>query len=309
MKRTDSGESIHAISRADDRFFVVASVLLPYFAEAAYLFDVFYYHLHGKERTGYEGLLSSILSVFVYLQYCAPLRSRYVRLFYHTSLWMISEIGTLAHVIYYSKENDTFHVVLYSIWAFVDTIYFICLLCCRVIFKKRKLHIHMAMEQEHLFHFISRLEVILAIFIPVFFSTQFITLTRDNIAFYILFDFFAESYHRFSGVLIKATLYIFVITVTGSVATEWIYVARREHAFEIASIICEVVAACFCYALIVMQFFPSNFNDEKPRERHRTVKASTTSTIPSIPTVNVPDVKRNYLSPNDIDVDRRISFF
>jgi hypothetical protein len=125
----------------------------------------------------------------------------------------------------------------------------------------------MPLNQEHLFHFISRLEVILAIFIPVFFDSRFITLTKDNIAFYILFDFFAESYHRFYGVTIKATLYIFVVIVTTSVATEWIYIASHEEKFEIASTICELIAACFCYALIVMQFFPRYFMPKKRRKR------------------------------------------
>jgi hypothetical protein len=137
----------------------------------------------------------------------------------------------------------------------------------------------MPIEQHHLFHFISRLEVILAIFIPVFFDTQLITLTKDNIAFYILFDFFAESYHRFRGVGIKAILYIFVLTVTASVATEWIYIVKHEKKYEIASIVCELVAACLCYSLIVMQFFPVNFTSRmKRKNRHGKKKLSSITT-------------------------------
>jgi hypothetical protein len=267
MHRADSDESLAAQNRADDRFFVIATVTLPFFAQGAYLFDVFYYHTHDSSNTAYEGLLSSILSVFVYLQYSAPLRSRYLRFFYHLFLWILSEIGTLGHVIYYSKKSDVFHVVLYSIWATIDSIHFIFLIYCRVFSKRHDLHVHMPLEQEHLFHFISRLEVLLAIFIPVFLDTHLITLTKDNIAFYILFDFFAESYHRFYGVTIKATLYIFVIIVTTSVATEWIYISNHEEKYEIASIICELVAACFCYALIVMQFFPRYFIPRNKRKR------------------------------------------
>lgn len=267
MRRTDSDESLTAKDRADDLFFVIATVTLPFLAQGAYLFDVFYYHTHNTSNSGYEGLLSSILSVFGYLQYTVPLRSRYLRFVYHLFLWILSEIGTIGHIIYYSKKSDIFQVVLNSMWAIIDSIYSICLLYCRVFSKHRDLHVHMPLEQEHLFHFISRLEVILAIFIPVFFNTNLITLTRDNIAFYILFDFFAESYHRFYGVTIKATLYIFVIIVTTSVATEWIHIANHEKKYEIASLICELVAACFCYALIVMQFFPRYFISRKKRQR------------------------------------------
>lgn len=265
MRRSSIDESLAAGGRADDRFFVVATVVLPFLAQGAYIFDAFYYHTHDPSQTGYEGLLSSILSVFSYLQYSAPLRSRYLRLFYHTFLWILSEVGTVAHLVYYSRKSDVFHIVLYGTWAAIDTVYFLCLIYCRVFSKRYGLYVHIPLEQEHLFHFISRLEVILAIFIPVFFDTRLITLTRDNIAFYILFDFFAESYHRFAGVKMKATLYIFVVAVTASVGTEWMHIAKHEKRFEIASLICELVAACLCYSLIVMQFFPSNFTKRKKR--------------------------------------------
>lgn len=298
MRRTGSDESLASQSRADDRFFVFTTVILPFIAQGAYIFDVFYYHTHDKSSAGYEGLLSSILSVFVYLQYCVPLRSRYLRFFYHLSLWILSEVGTIGHIVYYAKKDDVFHVVLYAIWAGIDSIYFICLIYCRVFSKHHGLHVHMPIEQEHLFHFISRLEIILAIFIPVFFDTRLITLTRDNIAFYILFDFFAESYHRFRGVTIKATLYIFVITVTASVATEWLHIAKYEKRYEIASLICEIAAACFCYSLIVMQFFPSNFISRKKRKKQQHGRKKPTVSIVSEQSV---DTRTSY------DVDSRDS--
>ncbi|CAF2848347.1 unnamed protein product [Rotaria sp. Silwood2] len=307
MKRSDSEESLSPPSRADDRFFVLASVILPFLAEGAYLFDVFHYHMHGTSANGYEGLLSSVLSVFIYLQYSAPLRSRYVRFSYHLSLWILSEVGNLAHIIYCTKTNNILHIVVYTIWAIIDTIYFICLICCRVFYKHRGLHVHVPLEQEHLFNFISRLEVILALFIPVFFDTHLVTLTRDNIAFYILFDFFAESYQRFRGIAIKSTLYIFVVIVTVSVATEWLHIAKHEYKFEIASIISEIIAACFCYAFIVMQFFPGNFIRRKNRKyRHR---ARTLSTVSSNTTSRPSASGTNYMIFNDIDSNRRISYF
>jgi hypothetical protein len=271
MHQADSEESLSHSSRADDRFFVVATMVLPVLAQAAYLFDVFYYHTRQSGTAGYEGLLSSILSVFVYLQYCAPLRSRYVRFIYHLFLWILSEVGTFGHVVFYARKNDFFHVTIYSIWATIDSVYFGCLIYCRVFSKHHGLRVHMPVGQEHLFHFISRLEVILAIFIPVFFDSNLITLTKDNIAFYILFDFFAESYHRFRGVTIKATLYIFVIVVTASVATEWIHIAKHAQKYELASLICELIAACLCYSLIVMQFFPKYFITQK-KQTNRHVK-------------------------------------
>lgn len=285
MHESDSDEFPAVGSRADDRFFLVASVFLPVAAQVAYIFDVFYYHANGKTSNGYEGLLSSVLSVFAYLQYCVPIRPRWIRFVYHLCIWLLGEIGTLGHLISYAQRGDRFHVVLYAVWGAIDSVYFACLIYCRVFAKTRQLRVHMAIEQRHLFHFISRLEVILAIFIPVFFDTRLITLTKDNIAFYILFDFFAEYYHRFRSLSIKATLYVFVIAVTASVATEWIHIAKHESKYEIASLVCEVTAACLCYTLIVLQFFPRNFlsRKRKGRSKHRHTVSSIISqqTFPS----------------------------
>jgi hypothetical protein len=142
MHRANSDESLSYQSRADDRFFVIATVLLPFCAQGAYLFDVFYYHTHS-ELTGYECLLSTTLSVFVYLQYSVPLRSRYLRFFYHFLLWILSEIGSLGHVVYYSKKNDVFHLVLYSLAATIDSIYFAGIVYCRVFAEHNVLRVHM----------------------------------------------------------------------------------------------------------------------------------------------------------------------
>jgi hypothetical protein len=303
MHRTDSDESLSHLSRHDDRFFVITTALLPFCAQGAYLFDVYYYHTHGSSSTGYEGLLSSILSVFFYLQYCVPLRSRYLRFFYHFTLWVLSEVGTLAHVVYYSKKNDVLHVVIYALAGTLDLIYFACLIYCRVSSKHHGLRVHMPIKQEHLFHFISRLEIILAIFIPVFFDTRLITLTKDNIAFYILFDFFAESYHRFRGAKMKATLYIFVVIVTASVATEWIHIAKHEKKYEIASLICELVATCFCYSLIVMQFFPTNFVAKKKRKSKHVQSVPSPSS--SFAVEQMSDDTLSYAT----NLEKRVSYF
>ena len=315
MVQIHSKESSHSRSRADDWFFVATTLILPVIAEGAYIFDVYHFHTRGIESNGYEGLLSSILSVFIYLQYCVPLRSRYARLVYHTFLWMLNQTGTLAHVIYYSRENDIFHMILYIAWIVIDTIYFGCLLYCRVLYKHHGLRVHIPLEQEYLFHFISRLEVIFGLFIPVFFNEELTTLTRDNIAFYILFDFFAQSYHRFRGTTIKATLYLFVIVVTASVATEWIYVATHKKRFDKASVLCEIVAACFCYAFILMQFFPGNFLHKKKDTNDRREKSLTIGS--SIATEHTyayhEDTRISYddigQSNSGDDVNRHITYF
>ena len=300
MHRSDSDVSISLLSRDDDRLFVIATVLLPICARAAYIFDVFYYHFDEIRDSGYEGLLSSILSVFAYLQYCVPIRSRLIRLFYHFFLWLLVEIGILGHLLFYSKQNDKYSLILYSTCGIKDSIYFGCLIYCRVFTKDRHIRVHMAIEQRHLFRFISRLEVILAIFIPVFFNRNLVTLTKDNIAFYILFDFFAEYYHCFRGIAIKAVLYIFVITVTASVTTEWVHVVKHETIYEMASSICELIASCLCYILIIMQFFPNNFISRKKLAKTR--RRQTISSILS---------QRTYHSRHSTDTisDKNVCYF
>jgi len=122
-------------------FFVIATVILPFPAQGAYLFDVYYYHTHSASSTGYEGLLSSILSIFVYLQYNVPLQSCYLLFFYHLFLWILSKVGTIGHIVFYAKKYDIFHIVLYSIWSTIDSIYFVCLIYCRVFSKHRGLRV------------------------------------------------------------------------------------------------------------------------------------------------------------------------
>jgi hypothetical protein len=53
-----------------------------FIAQVTHIFDVFYYHYNRIIDSGYEGLLSSILSVFAYLQYCVQILSCSMIYFY-----------------------------------------------------------------------------------------------------------------------------------------------------------------------------------------------------------------------------------
>jgi hypothetical protein len=141
-------------------------------------------------------------------------------------------------------------------WMIWDILFTLALLYCRVY---RQLDHHIEVENKHIFHFISRLEVILAIFIPIFINQEYSTITRDNIAFFLLFDFFSEKYERFNSIWIKSCLYLFVATVTASVASEWLYFVFKQHKFEYVTDITELAAAGFCYIFIIMQFFEFHF--------------------------------------------------
>jgi hypothetical protein len=249
---------MHSAGEHQDKFFIWGMILLPILSLCAYIFDAFYYYytLHQSSSSIYEGLLSTIVIVFSYLQYCAPIKSRRLLFAYHVLLWVLVEIGHIGYILSFTHSGKKFSIVIFVGWMICDTLFTSGLLYCRVY---RRLDYNIEVENKHIFHFISRLEVILAIFIPVFLSRNFSTITRDNIAFFLLFDFFSEKYERFSGAWIKSCLYLFVAVVTAAVATEWLYFSFNDHTFEYITDISELVAACFCDTLIIMQFYTFHF--------------------------------------------------
>ncbi|CAF0979868.1 unnamed protein product [Rotaria sordida] len=231
-------------------------VILPILAQAAYVFDAFYYLTHHSDNNGYEGLCSTILIVFAYLRYCSPIENRISLFIYYILVFLLGEIGGIVYMITSIIKNDLFSTIDYALWSLLELIFTIMLIYCQVI---KKYKINFIVENKHLFHFMSRLEIILAIFLPFFISKKFRTLTQNSIAFYLLFDFFSDSYVRFHSIWIKSALYLFVTTVTITVATECVYFAVQLHIYEQISAISELVSACLCNLLIILQFFPYHF--------------------------------------------------
>ncbi|CAF0808359.1 unnamed protein product [Adineta steineri] len=264
---------VRPIGEHQDGFFLWAMIILPILSLCAYVGDAFYfYHVaHKTTPSLYEGLLSTILILFAYLQYCAPIKSRALRLAYHILLYILIEVGHIGYILTYSYKKNLFSVIIFVGWMLCDTVFTAALIYCRVYRGcdrgrgrryKRKLDVHIDAENKDIFHFISRLDVILALFIPIFLNADFSTTTRDNIAFFLLFDFFSEKYEHFNRAWIKACLYLFAAVTTVSIACEWLYFGFHTNIFHQITDISELVAACFCYTLIIMQFFPYHF---KPR--------------------------------------------
>lgn len=242
--------------REQDHFFLWSMVILPIVAQGAYIFDAFFYLTHHAHDNAYEGLLSTILIVFAYLRYCSPIKNRLTLFIYYIFLCILGEVGTIGYVITFIGKKDTFSIAVYCCRGFIELIMTIMLIYCRIVMRYE---INFIVENKHLFHFMSRLEIILAIFIPIFISQNFTTITRDSIAFFLLFDFFSGSYVRFQGIWIKSALYLFVATVTAAVATEWIYIVRKKHIYEQIAAVNELISAVLCNLLIILQFFPYHF--------------------------------------------------
>lgn len=245
--------TLKAPNVGQDNFFLWSMVILPICAEGSYIFDAYYYNPDTTVIHRYQGLLSTVLVVFTYLRYCAPIESPKMLAVYYIFLCILNEAGTIGYLIVYIERKDTFDIIIYCGWGILELLMTTLLLYYRV---NLRCHPSFHVESRHLFHFISRLEVILAIFIPFFANNLSVTLTKHSIAFFLLFDFFSDAYARFHGFWIKFLLYFFVCTVTVCVAAEWIFAQEETHSIEMVSSIFELISGCLCNTLIILQFIP-----------------------------------------------------
>lgn len=248
-----------------DQFFLWAIVILPLVSLCAYVFDAYYYFVHARQGENgalYEGLLSTIVMVFAYLQYCVPIQSKLRRCIYYVVLWALNQAGHVGYFLACFHKGNLFTAVLFIGWMILDTIHTSALLYCRV---RYDLNRHIEVKIKNIFHFFSRVEFLLVVLIPIYFSEEYSTVTRHNIAFFLLFDFFSEAYERFRSPWIKSCLFLFVTFVTTSVATEWLYVLLKNHKLEQTMEVAELIAGCLCYTLIIMQFFPRHFKQDSSR--------------------------------------------
>lgn len=251
---------LHEPEDGRDRFFLYAMILAPFLGSGAYLFDAWYYYVYHPHGQNYCGLLSTIMIVFSYLQYAVPIESRKARAFYFVLLWIINEAAIIGYFIAALHEHNTFKIIVYAVFFFIEIYFTSGLIYCRVYYDFES---HIIVENDHLFHFMSRLEVILTIFIPMYLNFNFESYTRNTIAYFLLFDFFSDSYSRFQGIWIKSALYLFVATVTIAVASEWFYFNDHRHVYEMISFIAEIISAFLCDTIIILQFFPFHFKTER----------------------------------------------
>ena len=251
---------LHEPEDGKDRFFLYAMIIIPFIGSGSYVFDAWYYYVNHPNGQNYCGLLSTILIVFSYLQYAAPIESRAARGVYFVLLWLINATAIVGYLAASISAQETFKTVIYICFFLIEIYFTAGLLYCRVY---RDFECHIIVENKHLFHFMSRLEVLLTIFIPVFAHISYESLTRNTVAYFLLFDFFSDAYARFQGVWIKSALYLFVGTVTVAVATEWFYFNNHVHAYEEVSFITEVLSAFLCDTIIILQFFPFHFKTQR----------------------------------------------
>jgi hypothetical protein len=260
----------------DDLFFYYLMLTVPLLALAAYIYDASIL-LMSNDETG--GLLSSILFIFYFLQYSVTIDSKWLLTAYQFLIWIMVTAGDVLYILYYLRKNNQVQLIRYIGYILLDFVFILALWsckmmvvckahdkncwCCIKVFQSLRLdpnlRLYITVRQRQFFSFVSRLEAILATLIPIFFSDKIVQTTSANIGFFILFDFFYTSYYKLGSVWIKVCLYLFVATVTGSLAIEWLYYVKLEIVYSQVSSILEFLATCWCCTFIIMQFFPSHF--------------------------------------------------
>ncbi|UJR18268.1 hypothetical protein I4U23_005171 [Adineta vaga] len=245
--------------------FALKMAIFSILALGTYLFDAYFFMINaikGQDPGRFEGLLSTIVILFFYIQFCIPIRQKILLTIYFLILWILHVVGHIGYLIAFIYLENKYGIIVFGFWILGSTLYMMILIYYRVI---RGQYHNIQIRNKHFFHFISQLEIILAIYIPTFGLSEVQTISRSSVAFFLLFDFFTGDYDRFHGLLIKFILHLFVGTVTASVALEFVFISVRLHGYEHASIIADVVSFYLFFLFILLQFHDNNFKREKPR--------------------------------------------
>jgi hypothetical protein len=242
--------------------------ILPITAVLSYQIDAIW---QLQFRNMYAGLSSTILHIFYFLQFYTHLKCNsqtitvvYIYL-YHIIIWIFKvrfsinkklEIeffktgGNLVYFYYNHREKNIFNQCIFAFRTIQDTI-FISSIC---IYKIRLYDPLICVQHKALFNVISRLEVILAILVPIFAQENLVKRTVANISLFILYDFFSVYYHLFTFRL-KWALWLFVVFITISVIHEWLYFVNHQWRLcDQISTGMEFLAECACCLLILWQF-------------------------------------------------------
>lgn len=156
----------------------------------------------------------------------------------------------MIYFLYHHRERNFFHQCVFALRTVQDTL-FISAVC---IYKIRSYEPLICVQHKALFSVISRLEVILAILVPIFAQENLVRRTVANISLFILYDFFSAYYHWFT-LKLKWALWLFVVFITVSVVHEWLYFVNHQWRLcDQISIGFEYLAEAACCLLILWQF-------------------------------------------------------
>ncbi|CAF1534129.1 unnamed protein product [Didymodactylos carnosus] len=227
----------------------VAMFLLPLISAGVYSGDAWFLYI---THSYYSGFLSTVSIIFFYLQFSTIIESNLYLLIYHTLICLLMLSGDIAYILYYIATKNLMQWILFIGYLILHSLF-----TALMYYKKRNnRRPRVLVEQSTLFHYISRLEIVFALFIPIFSNEKLHSRTTNNIAFFILFDFFFENYKVFRcrSKITKFLLYVFVIVVTVSAFFEWLFYARERHLYENLSAIPEIFATALCCYLIFKLF-------------------------------------------------------
>ena len=158
--------------------------------------------------------------------------------------------GNVVYFYYHHREKNTFHQCIFALRTVQDTIFIVCI----CIYKIRFYTPLICVQHKALFSVISRLEVILAILVPIFAQENLVKRTVANISLFILYDFFSVYYQWFNRRL-KWSLWLFVLLISISVVHEWLYFVNHHWRLcDQISTGMELLAEGACCLLILWQF-------------------------------------------------------
>lgn len=243
----------------------------------------------SSEQHNYAGLLSTVLILFHYLQYDVQFNIRHPKFYivYQFVILLAILAGDAVYAYYYrTKKGNVFMMVMFIFYAVIDVSYVILV----GLLKYRDYRSTMNISIHTLFHLMSRLEVLLFIMIPIFSSYD--VNSTNSIAFFILYEFFSESYINHDlkySRLSRLSFWLLIILATISVICENIEFAysrraENEHnpstkeyyhkianGMEYTNHISDFLATLSCYSLLLLQFF--SISDEKRRKQKQTFAA------------------------------------
>jgi hypothetical protein len=172
--------------------------------------------------------------------------------FSNTINFFLKTGGNIVYFYYHHREKHIFNQCILAFRTIQDTI-FIISICLY------KIHLYnplICVQHKALFNVISRLEVILAILVPIFAQENLVKRTVSNISLFILYDFFSDYYYWFTFRL-KWALWLFVVFITISVVNEWLYFVNHQWRLcDQISTGMEFLAECACCLVIIWQFRP-----------------------------------------------------
>jgi hypothetical protein len=146
----------------------------------------------SESQHNYAGLASTLLILFYYLQYDVEFKHAIVYFFYQLVILVGVVAGDVLNAYYYTHMVPKPYIeIIFYVFCVMDALFVITVYILKDWYEYR---VTMGVSVHNLFHLMSRLEVLLIVLIPMF--TTYDVITSNTIAFFVLYEFFSNSYNN-----------------------------------------------------------------------------------------------------------------